>query len=168
MLDRSIVENSNLASTNSETKMELDIQSIIEKDPHGALAKAMAARPVLRQSSTAYTTPKLFPEKVQGILNRLQTDTTSFYYKAHRVTKLLRTLPGWEKFDSKQILIVRNQLIEHTGQGSNNRELWSFGFATGVGPKLRAFAVGTEPPSHTDEGYVPNRDSFLAALSSCL
>jgi len=83
-------------------------------------------------------------------------------------TPCLRQLLDVYEFYSAPVLALMEVPRENISARIFVRLTGSFGFATGVGPKLRAFAVGTEPPSHTDEGYVPNRDSFLAALSSCL
>jgi hypothetical protein len=84
-----------------------------------------------------------------------------YYYNAHRVLKLVKTLPGLRGFDARQITIVRNKLVEHPDEG----EAYSFGFGSS-GPVVR--------PMHgpdrewKDEGLVPNAESFISKLTSAL
>ena len=168
LLDQSIVQNCNSASASHTARFESAIQKAVQQNPSSEFAQLIAARTKLVQSAVGYESPTLFPEESQAVLTRLQSDTAAFYRTAHRLLKVLQGLPCLKKVHCKQIAIVRNQLLEHAGEGSNNRGRWSFGFATGVGPRVRALTFVGEAPSHSDDGYIPNRDAFLSALRVCL
>ncbi len=167
-LDRSIVEAFGRASQDHMAEMQSLIDMAIEKDPDSDFARAVRQHPHLVQSAVGYTQPGFGSANgtSSDVLLRLQTDTASFYQKAHRMLHLMQDLPALETVRCDEIMIVRNQLIEHAGTGSSNRTDWSFGFATGRGPQVRPLVVGGAPPSHVDAGYFPNRDALLTALQS--
>jgi hypothetical protein len=82
-----------------------------------------------------------------------------YYQSAHRVLKLVRTLPGLESFKCREITIVRNKLVEHPPEG----EAYSFGFGHS-GPTVRPF----HRPGRQwiDAGLVPNTQAFIDALAT--
>jgi hypothetical protein len=165
-LDHNIVEAFDCTSRNQVGVIAALIDDMIKKDPDSELVRAVGKHPELRQFAFAST------QSGTGVgqggsdptLLRLQIDTCSFYERAHRPLDLLPKLPSLNGVRCDPIEIVRNQINVHAGQGSSNRTHWSFGFSTGVGPRLRPFVIGGDEPSHTDSGYFPNRDALLSAL----
>lgn len=173
-LDRSIVENFKSVSARQDLRMaamkQLMIEKAIREDPHSEFARIMAANPRLRQSVTAcaYTDAEQHPDESKDVLLRLQSDTTNFYYKAHRLLDVLKQLPRLKGVECKPVRIVRNHLLEHAGQRASNRENWSFGLDSHAGPRVRPIVVGSEPPSHSDQGYFSNRDALISVLRTAL
>ncbi len=87
----------------------------------------------------------------------LEGDLEQYYYNAHRVLKLAQSLPGCRNLKCKEIVVVRNKLIEHSDHG----EIYSFGFGT-AGPVVRPFARPGR--GWNDSGLLPNTEAFIAAL----
>lgn len=84
-----------------------------------------------------------------------------YYYNAHKVLDLIKTLPGLDNFRCREVTIVRNKLVEHPLVG----EVYSFGFGTS-GPVIRPMQkAGRE---WHDEGLVPNSESFIQRLVAAL
>jgi len=156
-LDGSIIANFQSASQDAYLKAVSVMRKAAENDPK--LAQALA--------NVDLSQPRQFVASSDNLL-RLQADTSTFYYRAHRLLGVLEALPELEGVECNEIRIVRNQLLEHAGQGKSNREDWSFGFADEVGPQLRPLFRGSQPPSHSDPGYIPNRDALIAALTDAL
>ena len=88
----------------------------------------------------------------------------NYYYQAHRVLKLVQTLPGLKKFKCHEITMVRNKLVEHPNKTTGefpNSEPYSFGYGTN-GPFIRPFhRPGRE---WQDAGLMPNTKAFITAL----
>lgn len=97
----------------------------------------------------------------------LYQDTLTFYRHAHRICKILRQLPHLSSFDSREIAIVRNQLIEHPGDQRPTATLPSFGWGT-AGPRLKPIRSGTDSREHNDEGLFHNASAFQEALEDAL
>jgi hypothetical protein len=84
-----------------------------------------------------------------------------YYHNAHRVLKLMKSLPGQAGFSCREITIVRNKLVEHPEHG----EPYSFGFGS-TGPVVRPMhRAGRE---WRDAGLVPNTESFVNDLARAL
>jgi len=82
-----------------------------------------------------------------------------YYQNAHRVLKLVKTLPGLTNFVCREITIVRNKLVEHPEEG----EPYSFGFGS-TGPVVRPMhSPGRE---WIDAGLAPNTEVFVKALTN--
>jgi hypothetical protein len=79
-----------------------------------------------------------------------------YYHNAHRILKIVKSLPGLKNFECREITIVRNKLIEHP-----EGEVYSFGYGSS-GPVVR--------PQHKsgrtwhDRGLVPNTEALLNRL----
>ena len=81
----------------------------------------------------------------------------AYYYGAHRLTVLIRKLPGQKGFSCMEMIVVRNDLLEHTkGEVS-----YDFGYGTG-GPFVRPTRVAGSPPK--DKGAVANTAAYVAML----
>jgi hypothetical protein len=81
----------------------------------------------------------------------------AYYYGAHRLTVLIRTLPGQKRFSCAEMILVRNDLLEHTkGEPSYN-----FGYGIG-GPFVRPTRPAGRPPK--DKGAVANTTAYAAVL----
>jgi hypothetical protein len=83
----------------------------------------------------------------------------TYYSNAHRILKLVRTLPGLGKFECREITIVRNKLVEHPLAG----DVYSFGFGTS-GPVVRPLRKPDR--EWVDNGLVPNTESFIRKLTT--
>ena len=83
----------------------------------------------------------------------------SYYYNAHRVLKLVQGLPRMRNFKCKEVLIVRNKLIEHADHG----DIYSFGWGS-TGPRVKP--MGRSGREWNDEGLFRNTESFLVALTA--
>lgn len=102
-----------------------------------------------------------------GVLNEeeaslrlvLEEKLEGYYQSAHRVIKLLGTLPPFAKLRCLPITLVRNKLIEHPETGA----LYSFGFGSS-GPRVKP--MKRDSPSYNDEGLVPNTRAFVDAIVS--
>lgn len=81
----------------------------------------------------------------------------SYYHSAHRVLKLVKTLPRLRKFDCAEINRTRNNLVEH----AKGTEPYSFGYGS-YGPVVRP--VHTPGPEWIDAGLLPNTKAFITAL----
>ena len=84
-----------------------------------------------------------------------------YYQNAHRVLKLIKTLPGLGNFECREITIVRNKLVEHPESG----EPYSFGFGA-TGPVVRP--VHKPGREWIDAGLVPNTEAFVRELTLVL
>ncbi len=84
-----------------------------------------------------------------------------YYYDAHRVVKLVRSLPGLKRFTCREITIVRNKLVEHPDKG----EPYSFGFGSS-GPRIRP--MHRKGRQWHDEGLVPNTEALVSQLANAL
>lgn len=81
----------------------------------------------------------------------------SYYYGAHRLTVLIRKLPGQKRFSCMDMIVVRNNLLEHTkGELSYN-----FGYGTD-GPFVRPARPVGSPPK--DKGAVANTAAYVKML----
>jgi hypothetical protein len=83
----------------------------------------------------------------------------AYYYGAHRLTVLVRKLPNLKKYSCKAMIVVRNDLIEHTKEEHN----YAFGYGTG-GPFVRPVRIAGDPPK--DQGAVANTTAFIESLNS--
>ncbi len=81
-----------------------------------------------------------------------------YYQNAHRVLKLVKTLPGLTNFECREITIVRNKLVEHPAKG----EPYSFGYGS-TGPVIRP--MHKPDREWVDAGLVQNSDAFVTALT---
>jgi hypothetical protein len=68
-------------------------------------------------------------------------------------------LPSLQNFKCKEIVIVRNKLIERADHG----DVYSFGFGS-AGPKVRPMVHSGR--TWTDSGLVRNTEAFIDALQS--
>lgn len=89
----------------------------------------------------------------------LESKLEAFYQSAHRVLKLLGTIPDLRKIKCMAITQVRNKLIEHPDDGT----IYSFGFGS-TGPRVKPMRRGT--PAWNDEGLVPNTRDFVDAIAA--
>jgi hypothetical protein len=80
-----------------------------------------------------------------------------YYNNAHRVLKLVKSLPGFKGFKCSEITMVRNHLVEHPAEG----EAYSFGFGS-TGPVVRP--IHSSGQEWTDPGLVPNTEAFVSRL----
>lgn len=83
----------------------------------------------------------------------------SYYYNAHRVLKLVQGLPGMRNFKCKEIVVVRNKLVEHADHGV----FYSFGYGS-TGPRVKP--IGPPGRQWNDEGLFFNTKQFLDALTT--
>jgi len=82
----------------------------------------------------------------------------TYYYGAHRVTVLVRMLPGQKRFSCIEMINVRNHLLEHT----KNEPSYNFGYGSG-GPFVRPMRpAGSQL---RDLGAVVNTEAYIAALN---
>ena len=97
------------------------------------------------------------PTSLSGIKATMESALENFYNSAHRVQKILNTLPGVVKSESRAIIIVRNKLVEHPDAG----EFYSFGYSSS-GPIVRPMhRPGRE---WVDAGLIPNTKEFADVL----
>lgn len=80
----------------------------------------------------------------------------NYYYNAHRVLKLVQRLPRMRNFKCKEVVVVRNKLIEHADHG----DMYSFGYGS-TGPRVKP--MGRPGREWNDEGLFTNTESFLGA-----
>jgi hypothetical protein len=73
-------------------------------------------------------------DRVQALRAALEEKLESFYYSAARIRDLVREIPELEKFDCREITIVRNKLIEHADLAESD----TFGYGTN-GPTVKPF-----------------------------
>lgn len=101
------------------------------------------------------------PEKQDVDEMLFEGSSEDYYHNAHRVLKLVKTIPGLSNFECMEITIVRNKLIEHPEHG----EVYSFGFGSS-GPVVRPMhKPGRE---WIDAGLVPNTEAFVKALTDAI
>jgi len=97
------------------------------------------------------------PSAEAPVRRELETTVEAYYNSAHRVLKLLATVPSLTKISCRQVTIVRNKLVEHPDKGS----IYSFGYGSS-GPRIKP--LQTRPVKWTDEGLVPNTRAFVNAI----
>jgi hypothetical protein len=114
---------------------------------------AMSAYPATDPNSG---TPELAELKY-----RLEVLLENFYHSAHRVQKLVGELVGDKRSGAKAVILVRNDLVEHSAGG----EPYSFA-ASSNGPVVRPFSA-SERTTH-DPGLIPNALAFVDALVALL
>jgi hypothetical protein len=174
MLDRSIVAEHEKYVSRAVQSSRSAIETFVRENPESELAQLLVGRTNVQSvnymSYRDVDALERITEPHRESLMRLQSDTEAFYYRAHRLLKLLETIQTFKNIvrdqKAKGIVIVRNKLMEHAdGQDSNRRE-WSFGLESNKGPQMRPIVFGGQPPSHVDEGYFVNRDNFLDLLHS--
>jgi hypothetical protein len=98
---------------------------------------------------------------ISHLKSELEGALEQYYYNAHRVLKLIQQLPGLRNFKCKEIIIVRNKLVEHADHG----DIYSFGFGS-AGPVVRPMVR----PGRvwTDQGLLRNTEAFVNALLATL
>jgi hypothetical protein len=111
-----------------------------------AIAAYRAGAPISDESSRSSE----LKAELEGLLEQ-------YYYNAHRVLKLVQSLPTCRNFKSKEITIVRNKLVEHSDHG----DIYSFGLGT-HGPLIRPMARPGR--AWNDAGLIPNTQAFVTAL----
>lgn len=101
-------------------------------------------------------------------LEELEFLSECFYYFAHRLIKIIKLLPGFKKFESKRIMIVRNHLIEHP-EGKNSGVLMS-SFACGgnSGPVIKGARYSSQININKDSGLYVNAKELKENLSLIL
>jgi hypothetical protein len=87
----------------------------------------------------------------------LESKIEGFYQSAHRVLKLLGSIPELSKISCMPITRVRNNLIEHPDDGA----LYSFGFGS-TGPRVKPMHEGDS--RWNDDGLIPNTVAFVSAI----
>ena len=98
---------------------------------------------------------------ISDLKSELEGSLEQYYYNAHRVLKLIQQLPGLRNFKCKEIIIVRNKLVEHADHG----DIYSFGFGS-AGPVVRPIVrLGR---AWTDQGLLRNTEAFVNALLATL
>jgi hypothetical protein len=114
--------------------------------------------------SVATYEPKAKPlEPAEQVRQKVELEDLleGYYYNAHRVLKLLQSLPTLKNLKCKEIIVVRNKLIEHADHG----DIYSFGVSHG-GPVIKPVVpVGRV---WQDAGLLPNTTAFVAALLAAL
>jgi len=129
------------------------------------LKRANPAVPITTRPLAAggvYKPDTATPEQM-GLSNRERHEfeglLEAYYNNAHRILKLVRTLPGFGNFECREITIVRNKLVEHPLAG----DVYSFGFGTS-GPVVRPLRKSDR--EWVDDGLVPNTESFSRKLAA--
>lgn len=112
----------------------------------------------------------------RNAFDQLNLYTEVFYYFASRlidsVGEVGKELPGFKNFRKKQeiknILIVRNHLIEHAYR--NTSKIFGGGIHYGEedGPILKFFRPSTMPQDKRDQGVLKNTRSLLTTLKEML
>jgi hypothetical protein len=133
-----------------------------DKSIHIKLNRADPNIPIARDNESvvgAYIPGALSSESAEivQIKSRMESLLEDFYHSAHRILKLVRTLPRMTKTESRAITIVRNKLVEHPDAG----DFYSFGWSSS-GPIVRPF----HRPGRqwVDAGLIPNTNEFVDAL----
>jgi len=80
-----------------------------------------------------------------------------YYHNAHRILKLVKSLPGFKNFQCREITMVRNKLVEHPKRG----EVYSFGWGSS-GPVVRP--LHQQDREWIDRGLVSNTQALLGKL----
>jgi hypothetical protein len=120
--------------------------------------------PVRQTSSThlmAYTSGAPVPGEPSArteLKRELAELVERYYYSAHRLLKVAQRLPGLKNVKCKEMILVRNKLVEHADHG----DPYTFG-VTPSGPRVRPVSVGIR--QWTDPGLLPNTESFVRALT---
>lgn len=96
-------------------------------------------------------------EEEKKLRIELETELESYYQSAHKVLKLLGTIPGLSKIRSVPITRVRNNLIEHTPNGAT----YTFGVGS-TGPRVKPMYQGELV--FNDEGLLPNTQEFINSI----
>ena len=97
------------------------------------------------------------PTHIAKLKSHMESVLEDYYHCAHRIQKLVKTLPGISNAESRAITIVRNKLVEHPDVG----DFYSFGWSSN-GPVVR--------PMHrpglkwVDEGLIPNTKDFASVI----
>jgi hypothetical protein len=99
-------------------------------------------------------------DEEQGLLRiQLEEKLEGYYHSAHRVLKMMRTVPGLQGIKCEAVTRVRNNLVEHPSEGS----FYSFGYGS-TGPRVKP--MHREKQLWNDEGLVPNTRDFVDAIVS--
>lgn len=96
-------------------------------------------------------------EEEKKLRIELEDKLESYYYSAHKVLKLLGTVPGLSKIKSISVTRVRNNLIEHTSDGAS----YTFGVGS-TGPRVKPMYQGEQV--FNDEGLLPNTGDLISAI----
>jgi len=101
------------------------------------------------------------PSAQASVRRELETSVEAYYVSAHRVLKLLATVPGLKKMSCKEVIIVRNKLVEHPSRGG----IYSFGYGS-TGPRIKP--MQTRPVEWNDDGLVPNTRAFVKTIEAAI
>lgn len=111
-------------------------------------------------SGTAYHAESTSPdEEEQTLRDELEGELENYYQSAHKVLKLLGTIPELSKIRCEPISRVRNNLIEHTKEGAS----YTFGVGS-TGPRVKPMYEGELV--FNDEGLFPNTQAYVTAIVS--
>ena len=100
--------------------------------------------------------PPIDPEE-HALRLVLEDKLESYYQSAHRILKLLGTIPSLSSIRSPAVTRVRNNLIEHPPEGAP----YSFGFGSS-GPRVKPMQKAAS--KYRDSGLLPNTLEFVNAI----
>ena len=102
---------------------------------------------------------------VNLVAGDLRLDTETFYWQCHRLSSLIRQLPGLSQFQATGVRDVRNNLIEHP-ENSHSRVLFnSFTWTPELGPQIKAVRPVGSTQVFMDAGLFVNAKQFYDQLS---
>lgn len=105
---------------------------------------------------------RIYPEE-------LEDSSELFYYKSHRLIKLLERLPGIGKIKNCNVRIVRNLLIDHPHkEGGSLTQSFACGGTNGPIIRPRVFISGRPGNPDLDPGLFINAKEFFDTISMAL
>lgn len=137
-----------------------ELDHFFESNPNLQVDNVMKAIPPVAEG--------LSMEDLERRERDLKLDTVNFYYTAHRVLKMLKRLALLEGISCREIMIVRNQLLEHPEKHGSTVIYDSFGYGKLTGPVIKALRLAGQSEIHPDPGFYQNEKSLLGAIVSGL
>lgn len=91
-----------------------------------------------------------------------------FYYRAHRLIKIISALPELGKVNARGVTMVRNWLIEHSEKSSQGSLEQSISIGKKNGPILKPPILPSSKVSYRDKGLLVNAFELRQSLSLVL
>jgi hypothetical protein len=110
--------------------------------------------------------------KIDRLMFEIELYTESFYYLAHRMSKILqhpsKPLPGLQSFECKGVRDARNKLLEHVEKKDSKIFAQSFGVGGEDGPTLKIDREPGQENLFLDKGIRTNAQEMCGNLARVL
>lgn len=103
---------------------------------------------------------------IDNLKRKLERETKEFYRITYRMIKLAENLPGLKAFDSKNIRLIRNKLIEHPEE-VQGVTYDTFAYSLNEGPVIKGLRRGDQT-QFMDHSFKKSSEEILSKLKNSI